>query len=363
MKLQIYILTRLAAGVGAALAVILAVIMLVDLVELARTVGGRGDVAFDDLLGLTLLKTPSIALLLAPFAFLFGSMGAFVTLNRRSELTAMRAAGVSAWRFLLPSALAAFLFGIMVVTALNPAAAFLNARFEERRAWIAAGGGPATTPDIWLRQGAPEGQIVIHAKRRDTDNGDVTLKTVSIFIQTVSQTGDVDFTRRIDAAQAVLAPGYWRLSDVREARPGSESVRSDTLALPTTLDRRSAMERFVAPGAVAFWNFPATVRAAERAGFSSAAYRLRYQQLLATPLLFAAMTLLAAAFSLRLLRLGDVARVAAAGIGLGFLVFFLGQVCGAFGTTEVIPVPLAAWTPPLLALLGAVTLLCHTEDG
>jgi lipopolysaccharide export system permease protein len=254
---------------------------------------------------------------------------------------------------------------MVAVGAMNPAAALLNARFEEQRARLASGNGPASAPDIWLRQGAPGGQIVMHARKRvdDGGGGGVTLRDVSIFIQTVSPAGAVDFTRRIDAAEAVLAPGAWRLSDVKEARPGSESVRSETLALPTTLDRRSAMERFVAPGAVAFWTLPATARAAERAGFSSAAYRLRFQQLLATPLLLAAMTLLAAAFSLRLLRLGDLARVAAAGVGLGFLVFFLGQVCGALGATEVIPVALAAWTPPMLALLGALTLLCHTEDG
>jgi len=158
-------------------------------------------------------------------------------------------------------------------------------------------------------------------------------------------------------------PGYWRLSQVREARVGSESVRSETLSLPSTLDRRSAMEKFVAPGAVAFWDLPATIRAADLAGYSSAAYRLRLHQLLATPLLLAAMTMLAATFSLRLLRLGDLAALAGSGIALGFAVFFLNQFCGALGSTDVIPVPLAAWTPPILALLSGVTLLCYTEDG
>jgi lipopolysaccharide export system permease protein len=135
------------------------------------------------------------------------------------------------------------------------------------------------------------------------------------------------------------------------------------LSLPSTLDRRSAMEKFVAPAAVAVWDLPETIRAADRAGYSSAAYRLRLQQLLATPLLLAAMTLVAAAFSLRLLRLGDLAGLAAAGVALGFAVFLLNQFCWALGSTDVMPVAFAAWAPPVLALLGAVTLLCYTEDG
>jgi lipopolysaccharide export system permease protein len=75
------------------------------------------------------------------------------------------------------------------------------------------------------------------------------------------------------------------------------------------------------------------------------------------------MTVLAATFSLRLLRLGDLAALAGSGVALGFAVFFLNQFCGALGATDVIPVPLAAWTPPILALLSGITLLCYTEDG
>jgi lipopolysaccharide export system permease protein len=63
------------------------------------------------------------------------------------------------------------------------------------------------------------------------------------------------------------------------------------------------------------------------------------------------------------MRLGDLAGLAGAGVALGFAVFFLNQFCGALGATEVIPPFLAAWSPPLLALLSGVTLLCYTEDG
>ncbi len=43
------------------------------------------------------------------------------------------------------------------------------------------------------------------------------------------------------------------------------------------------------------------------------------------------MTVLAAAFSLRLMRLGDLAGLAATGVALGFVIFFLSAFCGALG--------------------------------
>jgi lipopolysaccharide export system permease protein len=363
VRLQLYVLTRTLAGIGVALAVVASVIMLVDFIDVSRILSGRLDVGFFQIAELVLLKSPSVILLLLPFVFLFGVMGAFVTLNRRSELIAMRAAGVSAWRFLFPATAVAFVIGVGAVAILNPWTATLNGRFEGERAALAGGDSLASSGEVWLRQGTPEGQIVIHAGAHDTRRGALRLRGVSLFIQSVAGSGAIDFTRRIDADEAVLTPGYWRLSQAREARPGSESIRSEELSLPSTLDSRSAMEKFVAPAAVAFWKLPETIRDAELAGYSSTAYRLRLQQLWATPLMLAAMTLVAAAFSLRLLRLGDLAGMAATGVALGFAVFLLNQFCAALGATDVVPVAFGAWTPPVLAFLGAVTLLCYTEDG
>jgi SAM-dependent methyltransferase len=128
-------------------------ILLIDFVEVSRTVGGRGDAGFPKLLWLTLLKAPSTILTLLPFAFLFGTLAAFVGLNRRSELIAMRAAGVSAWRFILPATAAAFLVGAVTVAALNPLTAMLGAQFEQSRDAVLEEFQTSTPKDTWLRQG------------------------------------------------------------------------------------------------------------------------------------------------------------------------------------------------------------------
>ena len=128
-------------------------ILLIDFVEGSRTVGGRGDAGFPRQLWLTLLKAPSTILTLLPFAFLFGTLAAFVGLNRRSELIAMRAAGVSAWRFILPAAAAAFVVGAVTVSALNPLAAMLGAAFEQSRTAITSAFKTSAPKNTRLRQG------------------------------------------------------------------------------------------------------------------------------------------------------------------------------------------------------------------
>ncbi len=358
-----YLLGTAGAGVGAAAAVISILIVLIDFVALSRDVGVRArDTSVGELFGLTLLQSPGVVLSLAPFAFLFGVLGAFVQLNRRSELVALRASGVSAWRFIAPAALGAAAVGVLSALLLNPAAAALNAEFEVRKAAVMEGYLVEAPRAVWLREGDRRGQAIIRAARR-LPGAAVRLADASFFIYGLDARGGLRFTRRIDAARADLTAGAWRLTDALEGAPGAAAVHYDTLVLPSALKPEALRSTEQNAQAAPFWSLPGLIRATERAGFSATGYRLHFQQLLATPLMYAAMSVLAAAFSLRLLRLGGLSRLAGSAVALGFLFFFVSQLCQALGRSEVIPPSLAAWAPPVLALLCGVTLLLYTEDG
>jgi lipopolysaccharide export system permease protein len=361
-QIERYVLVEQARSLGIALGVIAALIMLIDFVEISRGVGSDVDLSGARIFGLMLLKSPQVIIQLLPFVFLFGALAAFVGLNRRSELIAMRAAGVSAWRFVLPAAGAALLFGLVTVTALGPLAASADGLFQRERTRLSgSAAGVEAPPTVWIREGDDTRQMVIRAERQDRSNA--RLLDVTFFIYTNDAEGMRTFSERIDADSASLSNGSWRLVNAVGAEIGQRAVRYATLDLPSSLADEEAFERFARPQATSFWSLPAQIDRIEAAGFSSTAYRLRLQQLLATPLMFAAMSILAAAFSLRLMRLGDLARMSVAAVVLGFAFFFVNQAASAFGSAEVIPPWLAAWLPPLLTALAAFTLLFYTEDG
>jgi len=361
-RIERYVLVQQARSLGLALGVIAALIMLIDFVEISRGVGSDVDLSGIRILGLMLLKSPQVIIQLLPFVFLFGTLAAFVGLNRRSELIAMRAAGVSAWRFVLPAAGAALMLGVITVTALGPLAASADGLFQRERSRLSgAAAGADASQTVWIREGDDARQMVIRAERQDRARA--RLLDVTFFIYTNDGRGMRTFSERIDADSASLSNGSWRLVDAVGAEIGQRAVRYATLDLPSSLADEEAFERFARPQATSFWSLPAQVDRVEAAGFSSTAYRLRLQQLLATPLMFAAMSILAAAFSLRLMRLGDLAKMSVAAVVLGFAFFFVNQAASAFGSAEVIPPWLAAWLPPLLTALAAFTLLFYTEDG
>jgi lipopolysaccharide export system permease protein len=356
-----YVTARTLTGVGGALIVFSAVIILSNFVELSRSVNPAwGEVPASTLFGLALLESPGVILIIMPFVFLFGVLSTFMNLNRRSELIALRAAGVSAWRFVTPAAAAAALIGVLTMTALNPIASEMSATFDRLKAQLLDGPAGADKT-IWLRQGDRHRQIIIRA--RSNQGPGVHLKGVSLFVNRVLPDGRLQFSERFEASDATLKRKTWTLTGVRAFGPGSLGISSPSLELPSDLSEHAALQRFSAANAVPFWSLPELIVRTEAAGISATAYRLQLQQLLATPLMYAAMSVLAAAFSLRLLRLGGMAQFAGSGVALGFVFFFFNQLCSSLGKSDVLPPSIAAWAPPVMALLVGITLLCYTEDG
>jgi lipopolysaccharide export system permease protein len=361
--LESYVLRQTLINVAGAGALITAVILMIQFVDLSRQVSSRYDVSFVKIAELTLLRAPSVLIVLMPFMFLFGALSAFVGLNRRSELVAMRAAGVSAWRFIMPAAVAAFTMGAITVAGLSPISADLLSRYDIARAAIEDPTSQNQPKDVWLRDSDGRNQVVIKAASAGRVNGQLMLKSATFYIYAVGPDGGAEFLRRLDASEATLHPNEWRMTGVRESTPDSGAITSETLSLPSSTNPGREIEHFASPDAISFWDLGQAIKTTEEAGYTAAGYRLRQQQLLATPVLFAAMSILGAAFSLRLMRLGGLAVLATSGVALGFIFFFLNELSGAVGKADLAPLFIAAWAPPLLALLCGLTLLIYTEDG
>lgn len=359
-RLGRYVIVRVAVGILIALCAVLASILLIDLVEQMRTIGTRADLTILEAVRLTLLKTPMLIEQTLPFVVLAGAMMAIIGLNRSSELVAMRAAGVSAWRFLTPAVFAGVALGVVTVTLLNPVGAFLFRAFEAERADELARTVESAPSGVWIRQGDEDGQVVIHAASVDPNGSSLHGATFMFFEE---QQDALRFTRRILAERAVLRPGFWQLSNIVEATPGGRPVRHTNLAIPTTLDATEMIDRFVTPASLSFWDLPAFIREARQAGFAPTRYELKLQSLLAYPLLLAAMAGLGAAFSLQLQRLGNLARWGAAGVGIGLFLFFYSQLAGAFAMTQTVPAAVAAWSAPFAGLFIALALVAFLEDG
>ena len=74
-----------------------------------------------------------------PFCVLIGAMSCYLNLSRRHELVVARAAGVSAWQFVAPAVIAAFLLGVVATAAYNPISAMLQEQAKRLESEVLSG--------------------------------------------------------------------------------------------------------------------------------------------------------------------------------------------------------------------------------
>lgn len=363
-RLTRYIVRQELVGLALAGVIILLLIGLIDFVELSRSVGDARGVGLTDLIPLTVLRAPSLMETTFPFIFLFGTMWAISRLNKRSELIAMRAGGMSAWMFLRPILLVAIVGGVLLATLVNPGAASLYGQAERAQDRLENLGQPQivlSQGGVWLREAREDVQLVIRA-RSASERGRV-LEGVTAYLYDRGNDGVARFTRRFDAERARLTAGFWQLQNVRESEPGGLAVRHSSIALETRLEPDRVIEREGGSRALTFWQLPGYAQQLETAGFTARDYWLRWWKLVATPLVLAAMGTIGVAVSLSLTRSGGTGRLAIVGVATGFAVYFADNMVAAFAATGITPAFVSAFIAPLLAFLGGLYALALFEDG
>jgi lipopolysaccharide export system permease protein len=339
---------------------LLAIVALIDVVELIRRSSGKEAMTFAIILQMAFLKMPMLIEKLMPYAVLIGSMLALTKLTRTHELVVARAAGVSAWQFLAPAAGLVMVIGIFMTAAFNPFAAALLLRYEQMEGKYFTGKPSllAVSPSgLWLRQIETSGEHIIHALR--ISQNDMSFSTLIVF----SFNAKDEFIERLDAKRAVLGAGNLHFYNVIRSIPGEPPQEIGDYNLPTTLTLGHIQDSFASPETMSFWHLPPFISMLEQAGFSAIRHRLYWASLLAKPFLLAGSVLLAAVFSLRLPRRGKIGLLVVAGIVTGFLMHFFTDIIFALGAAGTLPVWLSAWAPAFVVSLIGAALLLHLEDG
>jgi len=354
-----YLAVQFLLGVAVVYAIFLMMAFSIDIVDLLNRTAGH-NVPAATAIGMAVLQLPNLGQKMLPFAILLGGVFTFVRLSRSRELVATRAAGISAWDFLLPPLTVAVFIGVAAVTIFTPVSARMFSAFAGLEARYVKGEESQLSVSmngLWLRQGDAQQQSVIHALRVAQQGEHLEGVLVLLY------GGNDRFTGRIDAKSAQLRDHFWVLQDAWVSDLRGVPSHHDSYQLATTLTPEQIVESSTAPDALSFWDLPSYIRAAKDAGFSATRYQLYLYTLYALPALFAAMVFMAASFSLRLGREGGVGKVILLSAACGFGVFFFQNLTTVLGRSGAVPILLAATAPALASILIGMTLVFSQEDG
>jgi lipopolysaccharide export system permease protein len=349
VKLQLLILRTVGLRILAAAAILLAVLQILDLLEITTEILDRG-LGMSGVAYYAALRLPRLIEQVAPLSVMAGGLFAFAQLARENAVIAMRAVGLSVYRLVAMAMPAAICVVLVYVAAVELVAPRTDAALQ---AWWRD-----TSPPVDRTEAEPRpfrlGLDLVVAKLGD-DSGR-RLEGVNIY----RRDGEGRLVERVKAPLATYEAGGWRLHEPQVVRfvgdepQISSAAEMDWLVKMKPADAQALLSASPTPSA-------ASARRAMTGGASerpASYYAVRVQRAFAGPLGILVMLLLTAPVALGNFRNQEGAVLTAAGLGAGLTFLVADGLLEALGESAALSPLLAAWTAPLVfaALAGAVLL-------
>lgn len=337
-RLLTFYIVRNVLGITAVVALaMLAIQSFITLVTDADETGKNGFGVLQ-LVQTTLLQMPSGLALLMPIVSMIGALMGLGMLASQSELTAMRAAGLSNLRIALATLLAGALLGALGWVVGDEIAP----RGERLAAAIKSGADDGGVAMVWLR----DGDEVLRIRRLLAED---RAESVEIY----SLDAALKLKKVLAAQRAQFIDGGWQLHDVRETRftpdGHTEVTSSDTVRWVGTVTPNVLRLYLLEADALSIAGLRRLIDYLDANQLDAAKYRLQFWHKLIEPLTIMAMAAFAVPFAFGSLRDSGAGQRLLLGIlmGVGFYVvnrvsLSLGQI---YGWSPLLAAggPTAAW--------------------
>ena len=335
--MQAYLCRRVGTQILALLAVLTAMMQLLELLDVTTDIFERGQ-GVGGVLYYAMLRLPAELGLALPLAVLLGTMTSLNAMARTLEISAMRACGVSFTRmlaYLLPVLLVFTVLQVALVQVVLP-----RAEIALKQWWNASAPAEEVKKPLWAHTRG--GLVSIDSISPDG----LQLKGIRVY---ASEAGLL--TSRLQAARAQWDGRAWQLEDVTELRvepTGVRRIHDDALVWQTNLHPEEVLRLGVARPYLSTIML-ADVIVGSRVGSQPLSY---YQTALyrsfAAPLVVFIMLLLALPTAATLSRGGGggSSMLIALALGLGFLL--LDGIVASLGSSGQLPPPITALAAPLL---------------
>ncbi|HOO90137.1 MAG TPA: LPS export ABC transporter permease LptG [Syntrophales bacterium] len=305
-----------------------------------------------------LMTIPMILSQMIPVAFLLGTLLSFGILSKNSEITAMKANGVSLYRISLPIiilsfaiCIVAFLLNEFVTPYTNQKAKYVKYVEVQKRERM----GSFKQNEIWYRSQKGIYNFSVFDPRTNTLKG----IRINFFDR------EMNLYERIDAKEARWEGGKWIFKDVlvttfpEDGLPVLEKIPSRIIDLPESPSDFMAVQKSSEEmGLVELNRFIQKIRSE---GYDTIRYRTDLHGKVAFPLVNIILAILGVSFSLKSERSGGIAQSIGAGIIIGFSYWIVFAFTISLGHSGTIPPVIAAWAANFILGIAALIMFIRVK--
>ncbi len=359
LTLSAYLARQYILNLLVLLAGLMVLIYFLDTLELLRRASKFDNVPMSLVLQMGLFKLPEVSQTLLPFAILFSAIYTFWNLTQKLELIIVRASGFSAFHFLAPVLIVSLAIGVLHISVIQPLSALMITQYEKLEAIHLKRKNSNIRlfkNGLWIKQDTDQGYTIFHSEKISSLDWKL-VNVTGLFFDNQNK-----LTMRLDAPNARLQKNKWQFDTATIHSGHNKKSNQLNFNVPTKLTPEDIEDSFASQQTIPFWQMSSHIKILENSGFDTSKLKVHHQALLAQPILFAAMALIAAGVSMRLPRSGSALLFISAGLFIGLLLYFISSFMQALGVSQQIPIALSAWSTALISLLLGSALLLHLEE-
>lgn len=345
--LQRYVLSRFLNVLGTCLLASVSLFVVFDLFERLNLFIREGAPALL-VLQYTLYKVPLIVQLMLPIAVLVAVIASVGRLSQLSEVTAMRASGLSVWSLAMPILWLGFIVSLLSFALGETLIPYATQRSEEiyhldvRRK---AERGTVSRTNFWYRTKNRMFNVGFYDSRNSTLYG------ISIF----EVDRNFNPVRRTDARVAVWGGNSgigWTMKDAVEISIDKDGRAATNVypQMPLVIDEVPAdfynLERRAET--MSYRQLKRYVEKLQTEGVSVTGYLVDLAAKVAFPFVNFVVVLVGFPFALISARMGNLTMSFIAGVSIGFAYYVVHAFSVSLGSGELIPVHLAAWSANII---------------
>ncbi len=309
---------------------------------------------------LTSLFIPSLIIKLMPFIIFVSGMWFLLDLRNSSDLLTLKVYGYSNFKIFFILAFSSFIFGWIILFALNPITSSMMKIYEQNKAKYARDIDHLVSMNkngLWIKENLNEGYRIITSD----ETTDKTLKNLIIF----NFSNDGELTRKIYSKSADISNNRWVLNKVvihNIVNGLVTDTKKENIEIFSTYDHKKINSLFKNFDTMSFLDLALNYQTLQKKGYNKAYLDQNLNSMLSMPFFLFIMIALSSILTMNTLKKSNNFTFIVVGLIAVVIVYYFKDLSLALGQTNRISLALSAWIPIItIGLFSSVGILQINE--
>ena len=299
---------------------------------------------------LTLMFIPNQIINLLPFIIFFAAMWYLTSIKEKKDLLSLKVFGYSNIKIVFILSTTAFLFGVLILLAINPVTSFMIKSYEKTKAIYAKDIDHLVTINkngVWIKETKEENYTITFAQK---------VKNNFLYNVTIYKLSSKNkMLERIDSNKVDVSNNLWTLNNAKIYNPSVENqyINKDIYNLKSNYNIDKINSLYKNLDTISFLTLVTEYQSLNERGYSKTLLNEKLNIFFSLPIFLLLMVVLASIFTLGSVNQKQNIYYIFISIITCVVVYYFKDLSIALGQTNRVSLTLAVWMPII-----AITLFC-----